>query len=399
MVLLAVAVALSGGLLAGTLLAERGDPPWPSYAALFDEAVPSVVSVAIEGGELRLGSGFAVSPDEVITSLHIVDAAGVITVRDVSGAERVATVLGSDARSDLALLKVPGANLSPVVLGAASDLRVGDAVVAIGNPFGLGHTLSAGVVGHRGRRLARDASSGPRVDFVQLSIPLNPGNSGGPVFDRSGHVVGVLSGVHGQGQAIAFAVPAEVVAEALPALRAGAMLSRAYLGARFIDDGDGVQIVSVTPHSPADRAGMRVGDRITAFGGEPVAGVGVIDAGLDRRTGGDPCEVRLLRDEALVVLDVVLADWAEQPVVAAGMTLRAASGMGGEVVAVRPRSRAEAAGVRVGDQVRAVDGVPARAPSDVKDALAEGRGAQVEVLRDGVAMVVALQDVEARPLR
>ncbi len=395
MVFLAVLAAAAVGLAVGALV-SRDDPPWPSYAPLFARAAPSVVSVSVEGGAHRMGSGFAVSANEVVTSLHIVDAADAIVVRDVGGVERPARVLGSDARSDLALLSVEGAELVPVALGTAADLQVGDAVVAIGNPFGLGHSLSAGVVGHRGRRLARDAQAGPQVDFVQLSIPLNPGNSGGPVFDQSGTVVGVLSGVHAQGQAIAFAVPVDVVVDALPALRAGEMLSRAYLGARFELGEHGVEVVSVTPHSPADKAGMRVGDRITSFGGDPVDAVGVIDRGLDRRTGGAPCEVRLLRGEELLVFDVVLADWAEQPVVAAGMTLRAAPGMGGEVLAVRPRSRAEDAGIHVGDQVRAVDGVPVRAPADVKDALADGRGAQVEVLRDGAAVVVMLDEAEGR---
>lgn len=400
MVLLAVVLAATAGLATGAWWSERGDPRWPSYAELFEQAAPSVVNVSVEGGEHRLGSGFAVADDEVLTSLHIVDNGGDIKVRDITGAEHTATLLGSDARSDLALLSVPGAALTAMPLGGTDELRVGDAVVAIGNPFGLGHSLSAGVVGQRGRRLARDAdNAGPQVDFVQLSIPLNPGNSGGPVLDASGRVVGVLSGVHTQGQAIAFAVPVEVVTQALPALRAGEMLSRAYLGARFTADPDGVAVVSITPHSPADRSGMRVGDRITAFGGEPVAAVADIEAGLDRRAGGDPCEVRLLRDGALVVVDVLLADWAEQPVVAAGMTLRAAPGMGGQVLAVRPRSRAEAAGISVGDHVRAVDGVPVRAPADVKNALSDGRGSQVELLRDGVAVVVALQDPEGHSPR
>ena len=392
MVLLAVLTATAVGLSVGALVGS-GDPSWPSYAPLFERAAPSVVSVSVEGGARRMGSGFAVSEDEVVTSLHIVDGGDPIVVRDVAGEEHPARLLGSDARSDLALLAVEGADLVAAELGSAAGLKVGDAVVAIGNPFGLGHSLSAGVVGHRGRRLARDAEAGPRVDFVQLSIPLNPGNSGGPVFDRSGKVVGVLSGVHAQGQAIAFAVPVDVVVDALPALRAGKMLSRAYLGARFEAGPGGVEVVSVTPHSPADAAGLRSGDRVLALGGDPVSAVADIDRGLDQRTGGATCELRVSRGGEPLTLHVVLADWAEQPVVAAGMTLRAASGMGGEVLAVRPRSRAEDAGIHVGDEVRAVDGVPVRAPADVKEALAAGGGAQVEVLRDGAAVLLMFDEV------
>jgi serine protease Do len=265
-------------------------------------------------------------------------------------------------------------------------------VLAIGNPFGLGHSLSVGVVGHRGRKLAAGVADLPRVDFVQLSMPLNPGNSGGPIFDRAGRVVGVLSGTHAQGQSIAFAVPVEALVEALDALRSGARMSRAFLGLTSRADGSSLEVVSVVPAGPADRAGIRAGDQISAFDGTQVARPSELQAVLDRLSGGTRTSARLLRDGQLQVVDVTLADWAEQPVVVGGMTLRAAPGAGGEVVAVRPRSRAERADIRVGDVVRSVNGVPVRAPADVKESLTGGTSAQLDLVRSGVPVSVQLEE-------
>jgi serine protease Do len=387
--LLAMASAALVGAVAAVGLSEsRRVSAWPSYAALFEAAAPSVVSVAVERPEARSGSGFAVSADEVVTARHLVVGAPSVEVIDVSGAAHPAELVGSDARSDLALLRVQGARLVPAPLGDSSRLRVGDAVVAIGNPYGLGHSLSAGVVGHVGRRLA-SGDDGPRVDFVQLSVPLNPGNSGGPVYDARGDVVGVLSGTHAQGQAIAFAVPVQVLLDALPALRAGQHVSRAFLGLRL---GDGAAVASVIPHSPADRAGVRVGDRLVSLGERPVAGAEALQGALDALAGGQEVTLVLQRDDEPLQLEVKLADWARQPVVAAGMTLVPAPGSGGEVVAVRPRSRAERAGMQVGDRVRAVDGVPVRAPADIKGRLAVGDAVQLEVLRGGAPLAVALEE-------
>jgi len=386
---LVAGLTLGAGLGAGAMRALR--PAWPSYAALFDQAAPTVVNVTVELPEARVGSGVAVSPTEVITARHLVLEAEAVTVRDVLGRTLRADVVGSDARADLALLRVPDGGLEPAPLGEAVRLRVGDPVVAIGNPYGLGHSLAAGIVGHRGRRLSSD-DDGPRVDFVQLSIPLNPGNSGGPVFSADGDVVGVLSGTHAQGQAIAFAVPVEVVASVLPELRAGRHISRAYLGLRAVGDGAALRVVSVTPHSPADRGGVVPGDLLLAADGQPLATPAELQRALDVRAGGQDVELALKRADGDHDAVVTLADWAQQPVVAAGMTLVPAPGLGGEVVAVRPRSRAEEAGVRVGDRVRALDGIPARAPADVKQAVAGGDALQVELVRQGVPFTVQLAE-------
>ncbi|MEZ4239406.1 MAG: trypsin-like peptidase domain-containing protein [Myxococcota bacterium] len=385
--ILGVAVALLGLVVGFRLGTVRPRPePWPSYAAVFERVAPSVVNVSLEGPVTRVGSGFAISPEEIVTARHLVVDAEQVLVRDISGRTLPAAVVGTDARTDLALLRVPGAGLQPVGVEDPVAHRVGDTVIAIGNPYGLSHSLAVGVIGGRGRRLLGANEEG--VAYLQLSIPLNPGNSGGPVFDGDGRLVGVLSGTHAQGQAIGFAVPASALTESLPALRAGQRVSRAFLGARAEVEDGALVVTSVIPSSPADRAGMRTGDVLVAFGDDPVATPRDLARALDRYDGGAEVPVSLRRDGAAQAVQVLLADWAEQPVVIGGMTLRPAPGAGARWWRAL-RSRAEKAGIAVGDVVRSVDGVPVRAPADIRDALANGNPAQLDVV-GGVPVAVQL---------
>jgi S1-C subfamily serine protease len=385
-------LALAVGGIAGAALHRASLPaPPPALATpaeVFAAVEGSVVSLRVRSPESRLGSGVAVSATEIATARHLVfDTVGPIEVTGANGPLGTAEVVGTDARTDLALLRLDGP-LSAAVLGDSRELRVGDPVLAVGNPFGLGHSLSVGVVGGVRRQLDRDA--GPRVAFLQLSIPLNPGNSGGPIFDLSGRVVGLLTGTHTQGQAIAFAVPAERVAESLPALRTGRQFSRAFLGVRVDDAGGSVRVTSVVPSSPADRAGIRPGDEISSFDEVTLGTSADFYGRLDALHGGARASLRLFRDGQLHVVPIELADWAEQPTVIAGLTLRPLPGSGGEVVAVRPDSRAARAGIEVDDVVRTVNGLPMQAPSDVKDALTGTTTAQLGILRGGAPLSLTL---------
>lgn len=362
--------------------------PQEAPADVYASVRRSVVALSLEAPEARVGAGVVVGPHEILTARHlVVDAVGPILVRDTAGLQHEATVSGTDARVDLALLTVR-ATLVPATLNSGSHPRVGDTLLAVGNPFGLEHSLSVGVLSAMERKL--DRSDGPRVGFLQLSIPLNPGNSGGPLFDLHGRVVGLLTGTHTQGQAIAFAVPVEEIEHTLPALREGKHISRAFLGVRTVDTPEGVQVRSVIPSGPADVAGLRPGDLISAFDGQTITTTNDLYARLDQLEGGSRTSLRVFRSQQLQVLDVALLDWAEQPVVIAGMTLRPAPGAGGVVVAVRPRSRADGAGIQVDDVVRTVNGLPMRAPADVKDALQEAASAQLEVQRAGASLTLTL---------
>jgi serine protease Do len=385
---LALVATLIAGIAVGYTI--RPVPPaLPSYADLYSAVAPTVVSVALDGPELRLGSGFALSEHRVVTARHLVVDAQEVTVTPSDGPARPARVLGTDARTDLALLEIDG-TLHPAALGRSADLRVGDSVLAIGNPYGLGDSLAVGVVGYRNRRL-EESADGPRVDFLQLTMPLNPGNSGGPVFDSHGRVVAVLSGTHAQGQSIAFAVPIEALTEALPRLERGEQLSRVFFGARTEAGRRGLEVVSVVPAGPADKAGMMAGDVVVAVDDVAVDSPEGLREVLDRRAPGDSVAAEVRRDDVPYRMQVALSDWAEHPVVVAGMTLRPVAGSGGQVVALRPRSRSEKAGIQVGDLLRTVEGTPVQAPADVQELLAEG-ARHLEILRDGVPVAVQLPD-------
>jgi serine protease Do len=381
-------------LLAGAVVAPwlRPAAPGDTWAPVYAQVAPSVVGITLEDPDPRIGSGFAVSETRVVTARHLVVGADGVTVRTVDGTAVPARVVGTDARTDLALLEADRPVFTAAELGSSADLRVGDTVLAIGNPYGLGHTLAVGIVGSPDRRLTGAGPAAPQVAFLQLTIPLNPGNSGGPVFSPDGRVVGVLAGTHAQGQSIAFAVPVEALMDVLPALAQGEQLSRAFLGARTEEVAGNVTVASVMPGGPADRAGMRAGDRIVTIDGEAVGSPEALHAFLDHLAGGTRARIGLERGGEKLVVDVELTDWAEHPLVIAGMTLRPAAGSGGEVVAVRPRSRAERAGIQIGDLVRTVDGIPVQAPADVQEVVTARPHPQVEVLRDGGVVTVQLPD-------
>lgn len=385
-----LSIALWVGLTLGILVSLWGGP-WGQggvdWAAVFEREAPSVLLVNTGPEQGRRGAAVAISPREAITARHLVLDSLEVGLMDVYGEVHRASVVGTDARTDLALLKVEAAVLQPARLGDVLALRVGDPITTIGNPFGLGHSLSAGVVSHPLRKLTGSGEE-PSVALVQLSVPVSPGNSGGPVLDTSGAVVGILAGIHTQGQGIAFAVP--VVESDLSMLRSGAHISRAFLGVQLEADGDAAVVTGVIASSPADRSGIRRGDRMTSVAGRRLEEPSDLEPVLDERSGGEEVEVELIRDGTPLTLRVELGDWALQPVVVSGMTLVPDPGTGGEVVAVRERSRASSAGARVGDRVLSVNGQPVMAPSDVRDALGPSGEGSLEVVRAGTALSLVL---------
>ncbi|MEN0061022.1 MAG: trypsin-like peptidase domain-containing protein [Myxococcota bacterium] len=381
-----VGIAWFVSLAVAVGLARPREPGLPTVAPIVTRVGPSVVSIEVRGeraNDRRSGSGFAIAPAEVATARHLVTDATSVTVQLADGRTWPATVLGTDARTDLALLSVPGADLTPVAIGRGDDVTVGDWVIGLGNALGLGSTPVVGLLAQQGSRLTADAS-GPRVEFWQLSLALNPGHSGGPVFDQRGRVVAVLSGAHAQGQAVAFAVPIEALSTVVDRLRSGEHISRAFLGVSVRDGGPlGVVVGSVVPSSPADRAGLRPGDVLVALDDTELPRPDVLQTVLDRLSGGVRTEIVWRRSGETRRVPVQLTDWARQPVVVAGMTLGPATGAGARVIALQSSSRADRAGLRVGDVLRAIDGVPMQAPAQIRDRLADGAAAQLQVVRDG----------------
>jgi len=295
-------VVLLGGCAPGAV--ARGAPD--SFAPLVKKVLPSVVNIATTetvgsadafaalppelrnspiGRELRrrfggrpqkisgAGSGFIVDPSGiVVTNNHVIGHADLIVVSLTNGTQLPAKVLGRDELTDIAVLKVAAASPLPAVgWGDSRQMEVGDWIIAAGNPFGLGGSVSAGIISAEGR----DLGSGPFDNFIQIDAPINPGNSGGPVFNMAGQVIGVTSTIispTGASVGIGFAIPSETVSAIVGQLISQGEIQRGWLGVAVSDgvEGGGVLIAGLDPDSPAGRAGIRTGDVLTAVAGERV---------------------------------------------------------------------------------------------------------------------------------
>jgi S1-C subfamily serine protease len=249
---------------------------------------PAVVSISV--GERReaagfeptgAGSGFVITPDGyIMTNSHVVAPAREIRAAFIDGQKLAATIIGHDPSTDLAVLSVNGSSLPYAAVGDSSSLRVGQLVIAMGNPFGFQSTVSTGVVSALGRTL-RSQDGRLIENIIQHTAPLNPGNSGGPLLDSRGRVVGINTAIIAQAQGIGFAIPAETAKSVVPQLLAKGRVERSYLGiigfrrllgrrlVRFhsLSKNYGVEIVSLESESPAKKAGLRTGDIIVSIDG------------------------------------------------------------------------------------------------------------------------------------
>jgi serine protease Do len=267
-----------------------------------------------------LGSGFIVDPSGIIvTNNHVVEDADEITVTLNDGTSLPAKLLGRDDKTDLALLKVvPKKPLPSSHFGNSDKARVGDWVMAIGNPFGLGSTVTAGIVSARNR----DIAAGPYDDFIQTDAPINRGNSGGPLFDMDGNVIGVNSAIFsptGGSVGIGFAIPSNMAREVIGQLEKYGSTRRGWLGVRVqtltgdlaegmgIPGANGALVADVTDGGPADKAGIKNGDVITAFDGKPVPDSRALPREVADTAAGKPVNIDVLRGGKKMTLHAVVA--------------------------------------------------------------------------------------------
>jgi serine protease Do len=278
-----------------------------SFAPIAKHADPSVVTIRTIGEDAEpaplfgrrsgrhetkgLGTGFIVDRNGVVlTNNHVIKDAEVITVRLSNDREYPARVVGRDPRTDIAVVKIEEHGLVPLALGDSDAIEVGDWVVAIGNPFGLSHTVSAGIISAKGRN-REDVPLDPTgyYSFLQTDASINPGNSGGPLLNLRGEVVGINTAIRGGGaQGIGFAIPINMVKQLLPMLLRDGRVTRSALGVRIWDvakltpqeraalkledEAKGALVEYATPGGPAAHAGLKPGDVIEAFDGAPVEG-------------------------------------------------------------------------------------------------------------------------------
>jgi putative serine protease PepD len=275
-------------------------------------------SVAYITTQTGTGSGFVVSNDGyIVTNAHVIEGAnGQIKAKVGDGKTLNAKLVGQDASTDLALLKVDATNLKPLALGDSSTVQVGDPAYAIGNPFGLDRTLTTGVISALQRQIS--SPNGFSIDDVlQTDAAINPGNSGGPLFNAQGQVIGVNSQIESTsntsagGQAgnvgIGFAIPSNTVKSVVSQLRATGKVSHAYLGVQTQDvSGAGAQVAQVTAGGPAANAGLQPGDIITSVGGKAVDDSTALSTLVDAHKVGDQVKVDVTRNGAKKSLTVKL---------------------------------------------------------------------------------------------
>jgi serine protease Do len=332
-----------------TAPAASPTPATFDVAALAERVTPTVVNITVKekvtltssvdpfdffhggrGGEapdremtrVGVGTGFIIDPDGyVITNEHVVHDADELSVRLSNEHEYAAEVVGRDRKLDLALIKLKGAsNLPAVQLGSSDSLRVGESVLAVGNPYGLGHTVTLGIVSAK----ARTIGAGPYDDFIQTDASINPGNSGGPLFNWKGEVVGINAAIRAGANGIGFAIPVSSLKDILPQLRERGFVERGKLGLVFqpvsddlakalaVPDTKGALVSDLEPNGPASRAGIKLRDVITAVNGAAVAHAEELPRMVAKNAPGAKIQVSLVRDgksqDVTVTLDKLRDD-------------------------------------------------------------------------------------------
>ncbi len=373
-----------------------------------------------------MGSGFIIDPEGyVVTNNHVIEGADEITVTLNNGDRHPAKLLGRDPKTDLALLKIEAGEALPYArLGDSDTTRVGDWVIAIGNPFGLGGTATTGIVSARGR----DIQSGPFDDFLQIDAPINRGNSGGPLFDLTGRVIGINTAIYspnGGNVGIGFAIPAVQAEPVIEQLRSSGRVERGWLGVQIqavtediaaglgLDEDRGALVAEVVPGSPAERAGIRTGDVIVGIEGDEVHHVKDLTRLVADVRSGEEVKIEVWREGTRETLDVVIGetpgemaaagspknnlDGEPAPAGRLGLALAELTPesrqryrvegdlQGALVTGVEPGSAAAQTGLRAGDVLVMVGQTPVSGPEDAALEIEEALSSE----RDRILLQVA----------
>ena len=369
----------------------EGSPFEEFFKRFGPEGMPGMPGQPDNTPRQGLGSGFVFDADGyIITNHHVVDGASEVKVRFADQIDHDAEVIGTDPQTDVALLKIEAPSPLPhLTLGDSDQIRVGEDVVAVGNPFGLGGTVTRGIVSAVGR----DINAGPYVDFIQTDAAINRGNSGGPLFDMDGNVIGVNSAIYspsGGTVGVGFAIPSNIVKNVVTQLRDGGSVSRGWLGVSIqsvtpdiatalgLDEAKGALVASVVEDAPS-KGKLETGDVILTFGGEPVDSSRDLPRLVAATEAGSTVDIGILRDGARETVQVQVGELPAERLAAAspeapsdeegaaseklGATVAALSAEarrslgidetvdGAVVTSVKSGGAAAEAGIRVGDVI------------------------------------------------
>ncbi|MDP9928768.1 serine protease Do [Variovorax paradoxus] len=347
------------------------------------------------------GSGFIVSPDGLImTNAHVVKDAKEVTVKLTDRREYRAKVLGADAKTDIAVLKIDAKDLPTLALGNTKNLKVGEWVLAIGSPFGFESTVTAGVVSAKGRSLPDDSY----VPFIQTDVAVNPGNSGGPLLNTRGEVVGINSQIYSRSggyQGVSFAIPIDVAVQVKDQIVATGKATHARLGVAVqevnqafadsfkLDKPEGALVSNIEKGGPGDKAGIKAGDVIRKVDDQPIVSSGDLPAVIGQMTPGKKVTIELWRQGERQELSAKLGDASEKPTQVAKNESAAGQGkLGLALRPLQPQEKREAAienglliedvagpsalaGVQAGDVLLAINGTPAKSLEQVREVVAK----------------------------
>ena len=350
------------------------------------------------------GSGFIVSANgEIITNHHVVEGADRLTVTLFDGREFPATLVGSDAKTDLAVLKIEAEDLPILPLGSSEDLRIGEWVMAIGNPFGLSHTITSGIVSAKGRSRVGITDY---EDFIQTDAAINPGNSGGPLLNLDGEVVGINTAIFSRSggyMGIGFAIPIDMAAQIFEQIRTGKTVVRGYLGVGIqdlnkelaesfgLESQEGVIITQVEPESAADQAGIQAQDIVLSVNGSVVKSVGPFRNAIALIAPGTKTSMTVWRDGQTLDIELTMGERSQAEVIASAANaelekwglevkpisdelreqfeLTAQNGL--VVTAVEPRSHAASKGVRPGQILIGINNMGVKDMESLNQAIAK----------------------------
>ncbi len=387
----------------------KNDPFHDFFDKFFDEQQPR------DFKQRSLGSGFIIDEEGyIVTNNHVIENADKIEVILKDEKEFDAEIVGRDPNTDLALIKIKAKRDFPVLkFGDSDTLKIGQWVMAIGNPFGLGHTVTAGIVSAKGRVIG----SGPYDDFIQTDASINPGNSGGPLLSLDGEVIGINTAIIAGGQGIGFAIPVNLAKDVINQLRASGEVTRGWLGVAIQDlsqevaeyydikEKKGVLVTEVFPGDPADKAGLEPRDIITEVNGKTVDSSRDLTRKIAALGVGEMIKIKVLRNGKSKTLKATIAKREDTKAYAreeqeehqdklgikvADLTPNLArrynvkEGEGVIVVDVAAESKAEDAGLRVGDVIKEINRQPIRSADDltkVIDAIPDGEAVNMFIRR------------------
>lgn len=389
-----------------------GKEPFHNFGPFSSERAPDFK-------QRSLGSGFIIDREGfIVTNNHVIEGADEIKVRLANEKEFDAKIIGRDPNTDLALIKIKGASdLSALKLGDSDSLPVGSWVVAIGSPFGLEQTVTAGIVSAKGRVIG----NGPYDDFIQTDASINPGNSGGPLLNMNGEVVGINTAIVAQGQGIGFAIPVNMAQEIFDQLKAHGSVTRGWLGVGVQDltpelveyyglkEKKGVLVAQVFEGDPADKAGIKAKDVIVEIDGQRINSSRELTATIASISVGKKTPITILRDGKEKTVNVKIAKRDDSELMAtkepessgelgiriAEITPETAKQFGHSetekgvlVVGVEPGSKAAEAGVRQGDLVKEVNRKPVTSVPELRSEVEKDDKVQLLVKRPNAGFVV-----------